>query len=107
MLVIKIATGYDIMLSIQDENFLKNITNICSYFIDKCKNKCYDNKTLDLGRKEIVPAFAFPKSLFVLLLAIKNKEDTDDHRPVHFIASERYSLRDDIVFRSIRITRKL
>ena len=28
-----------------DKNFLENITNICSYFIDKCENKCYDNNT--------------------------------------------------------------
>ena len=52
------------MLSIQDKNFIKNITNICSYFIDKDELKCYNNKTLDLRRERILPTFTLLKSLF-------------------------------------------
>ena len=52
------------MLSIQDKNFYENMTNICSYFIDKCENKCYYNKTLDLRRERILPTFTLLKSLF-------------------------------------------
>ena len=52
------------MLSIQDKNFYKNITNICSCFVDKCENKCYYNKTLDLRRERILPTFTLLKSLF-------------------------------------------
>jgi integrase len=37
-------------LSIQDKNFIKNITNICSYFIDKYDSKCYNkNPSCTLG----------------------------------------------------------
>ncbi len=52
------------MLSTQTEIFLENIANICSYFIDKRENKCYDNKTLDFERERILPTFTLFKSLF-------------------------------------------
>ena len=62
------------MLSIQDKNFIKNITNICSYFIDKDELKCYNNKTLDLGAK----GFCLPlRSLkvFICFTVCHIKED--------------------------------
>ena len=38
------------MLSIQDKNFIENIANICSYFIDKYDSKCYNkNPSSTLG----------------------------------------------------------
>ena len=48
------------MLSTQTKNFLENITNICSYFIDKRKNKCYDDSTnvgFENQNNHLVPIF--------------------------------------------------
>ena len=48
------------MLSTQTEIFLENITNICSYFIDKTKNKCYDDSTnvgFENQNNHLVPIF--------------------------------------------------
>ena len=43
------------------KNFLENITNICSYFVDNLENKCYDNNTSIASLEE-------PGSLFLTFL---------------------------------------
>ena len=48
------------MLSTQTKIFLENITNICSHFIDKTKNKCYDDSTnvgFENQNNHLVPIF--------------------------------------------------